>query len=68
MSARNDFNGTTTIITPLLYSNASSINSILLPNPVSITTTIGLSPYYTTYIASAYALRITTGLRIIYYN
>ncbi|KAF1980584.1 hypothetical protein K402DRAFT_344126, partial [Aulographum hederae CBS 113979] len=52
ISARNAFNGTTTIVTPPTCTNAGNINNTLLPDPVGITTTIGLSPCWIACIAS----------------
>jgi hypothetical protein len=68
ISVRNAFNSTTTIVTPPTCTNAGNINNTLLPDPVGITITIGLSPYWIVCIASPYTLRIVTFLYIIYYN
>ncbi|KAB8240254.1 hypothetical protein BDV35DRAFT_374155 [Aspergillus flavus] len=44
ISPRNEISGTTTIVVPLGSANAGNMNNMLLPPPVGITATTGLSP------------------------
>ncbi|KAE8371036.1 hypothetical protein BDV26DRAFT_276871 [Aspergillus bertholletiae] len=46
MSPCNNKSGTTTMVVPPGFVNASSINSILFPPLVRITATTGLSPFW----------------------
>jgi hypothetical protein len=46
ISAHNTTNGTTTMVVPLGAVNAGTMNNMLLPPPVGITATIGLSPHW----------------------
>jgi len=65
MSFRNAFNGTTTTVTPLGSTHAGNMNNMLLPAPVGMTATMGLSPLWTASIASACTLWNDTSFCII---
>ncbi|KAK7191961.1 hypothetical protein PSPO01_02410 [Paraphaeosphaeria sporulosa] len=56
ISPRNIINGIIIIVIPPCSTHASNINNILLPAPISITATMGLSPPIITLIASFYTL------------
>jgi hypothetical protein len=83
ISARNAFNGITIMLTLPTCTNAANMNNMLtlptctnaanmndmlFPEPLGITTTIVLSPRWIACVASLYALRINTSLRIIHCN
>ncbi|KAF1922378.1 uncharacterized protein M421DRAFT_35591, partial [Didymella exigua CBS 183.55] len=44
MSPRSEINGTTTTVVPPCSAHAGNMNNMLLPAPVGITATTGLSP------------------------
>ncbi|KAK7178760.1 hypothetical protein PSPO01_15187 [Paraphaeosphaeria sporulosa] len=56
MLPRNVINGTTIIVMPPYSTHAGNINNMLLPAPIGITATIGLSPPIIALMASFYTL------------
>jgi hypothetical protein len=56
MSPRNAINGTTTTVVPPGSTHAGNINNMLLPSPVGITVTTGLTPAWIASIACFYTL------------
>ncbi|KAK7178435.1 hypothetical protein PSPO01_15519 [Paraphaeosphaeria sporulosa] len=56
MSPRNTINGMIIIVIPPYLAYAGNINNMLLPTPINITATMGLSPPIITLMASFYTL------------
>ncbi|KAK7178793.1 hypothetical protein PSPO01_15155 [Paraphaeosphaeria sporulosa] len=56
MSPRNVINGIMIMVMPPYSTHASNINNMLLPTPIDITATTGLSPPIITLMASFYTL------------
>ncbi|KAK7178792.1 hypothetical protein PSPO01_15154 [Paraphaeosphaeria sporulosa] len=56
------------MVVPPYSTYTSNINNMLLPTPIGITATIGLSPPIITLMASFYTLRNITILPTICYN
>ncbi|KAK7179484.1 hypothetical protein PSPO01_14496 [Paraphaeosphaeria sporulosa] len=56
MSPYNAINGIIIMVVPPYSTHTSNINNMLLPTPISITTTTGLPPLIITLMASFYIL------------
>ncbi|KAK7191964.1 hypothetical protein PSPO01_02413 [Paraphaeosphaeria sporulosa] len=68
MSPYNVINGIITMVVPPYSTHAGNINNMLLPAPIGITATTGLSPPIITLMASFYTLRNVAVLPTIRYN